>query len=170
MTQNTIKQILEVLHYVKDFYSKGYSVPKSYQRAVNIVAENYEVTYQTIGDGCRRRLELNDINELFHQLELWLKGDPSEIKETIKNNTNTENHKIVDRFFETEIKDNLGPVTVTDKKDEILTVRIPIKNAKFLRALSEIDGVKVSDIVTDIINEYVKKRMLQLATEISESD
>lgn len=59
--RNTLNQILEVLKYFKYNFDSGKPLVGSYQLAITNVAEEHDVTYQTIGDGCRRRLNLRAI-------------------------------------------------------------------------------------------------------------
>jgi hypothetical protein len=100
MTYTTVRQILDVLKVCYDNQRKGLSLSRSYQDGVREVAHENGVTYQTIGDGCRRRLRLKDINEFYNLLGGWTKGEPSGLIEQLKKNSYSHIHPEILAFFE----------------------------------------------------------------------
>ena len=84
MTPKTVEQLLQVFRLFRDNHASGKPLHTSYHDAVREVARLNSVTYQTIGDGCRRRLRLKDINELYELLAAWVKGDSRGLVQQLK--------------------------------------------------------------------------------------
>jgi len=100
MTPETIyRQILPLLRFFRSRYRKGQPVHKAYRDAVREVAENTAVTYQTIGDACRRRLGLKKIDELYGLLERWVGGDAMPLATKLKIASAPPVHAAIDAFF-----------------------------------------------------------------------
>ena len=92
LTRKTLDQILEVLKGVRKHHAMGKPLLKSYQRSVRDVARLYHTSYQTIADGCRRRLNLADRDEFLLHVDRWLRGDPTGLSALLKNNVSEFEH------------------------------------------------------------------------------
>src|SRR5688572_19600734 len=99
MTVKTVQQLLQVFRLFRDNHASGKPLHRSYHDAVRDVARLHSVTYQTIGDGCRRRLRLKDIGELYELLAAWVKGDPHGLIQQLKQNSDLSTHAEIDQFF-----------------------------------------------------------------------
>lgn len=176
MQLNTIRQILEVLQGFNKNYSEGTSLKRSYQMAVQRVADSEGVTYQTIGDACRRRLCLNSISEFYEILRQWTDGDPTELIGQLKKNTNSNYHAEIDSFFgdsshrphKNRFPTNGG--SVAESKSEVFSLRLPEKEARMLKALAEIEGSSVAGYLAEIVTDSVKHQMKKFAAEVMRED
>ena len=99
MTPQTIEQLLQVFRKFRDNYATGMQFHRSYQEAVRTIADAHSITYSTVGDGCRRRLGLKDINELYVLLAVWVKGNSSGLVQQLKDNAEPSSHAEIDQFF-----------------------------------------------------------------------
>lgn len=152
-------------------HSKGVPINRSYHEAVRRVSQKYGVTYQTIGDGYRRRLKLNDVGELYTLLERWIEGDPRGLISVLKTNTNSHNHEEIERFFKippsvTNHSEKYGPVKTNAFGTETFSFQLPQKDARILRATSEISGVPVPEMLTQIVSKSIREKMKELAREM----
>ena len=168
LNSNTIHQLLEVLAIFYKSHSRGNPVNRSYHEAVRRVAQKYGVTYQTIGDGCRRRLKLLDVGQLYTFLQRWIEGDPHGLITVLKNNTDSHNHEEIDRFFKdppflSNHSEEYGPVQINAIRAETFSFQLPEKDARILRAISEISGTPVPEILTQIVTKSIRDKMKELA-------
>lgn len=171
MTRNTVQQLLRVFRLVREYHAGGMPLNTSYHEAVRTVAENYSVTYQTIGDGCRRRLELSNINELFEMLSAWVSGDPRALLHQLKRHSDPADHREIDGFFsatEPITSSKSKPSDTSSLKDETETVsfRLLARDARLLRALAELDGVSVGALTASVVSSAVRERMKVVAREL----
>ena len=169
MQLSTVRQILDVLKGFKENYSKGLSLKRSYQMSVQRVADSERVTYQTIGDACRRRLWLNDINELYELLNKWMAGDPTGLLNKIKDNTDESNYSEIDAFFNEGrpfLNGSTAPSNGNDANTQIFSFRLLDKDARMLKALAEIEGASVSEFLGEFVSESVKSKMKTFAQRI----
>lgn len=101
LTPGSVDQLLQVLDRAQRNHTKqGAVVSTAYQDAVRHVAQRHGVTYQTIGDLCRRRLGLGGIDEFYHLLNQWFSGDPDPLRRKILKYASGDTHSIVKAFFE----------------------------------------------------------------------
>ncbi len=171
MTVKTVRQLLQVFRLFRENYLQGTSFPRSYHDAVRQVAKDHSVTYQTIGDGCRRRLRLNDINELFELLDTWIKGGPKQLIMQLKDNAEPAAHQQIEEFFSMRHqasieKPNMSAVQIQDAGFEALTFRLPKRDARMLRALAELEGTSVPELIGRHLSKTVQNRMKELARGI----
>lgn len=164
MTPQTVQQLLQVFRIFRENLERGIPLHRSYHEAVRSVAQSYSVTYQTIGDGCRRRLRLNDISELFALLSAWLQGDPNRLVHQLKVNSESSAHAEIDRFF-TEgtvvtSQKQKAPIKALASNDfETISFRLLRNDARMLRALAELEGVSVGVVIGGLISESVRPRI-----------
>lgn len=171
LKSNTIRQLLEVLSIFYNSHSKGNPINRSYHEAVRRVAQKYGVTYQTIGDGCRRRLKLNDVGQLYSLLQRWIEGDPDGLITVLKSNTDLHNHDDIERFFRIppivpNHSEKYGSVKTSTLRTETFFFQLPEKDARILRATSEISGIPVPEMLSQIVSKSIRDKMKELAREI----
>lgn len=169
MTRKTIDQILQVFEIARNKCLAGMPLHKSYPDAVRYVANRYSVTYQTIGDGCRRRLKLNDISELYTLLEEWLNGNPNRLITQLKQQSDPNFHHEIDNFFNKLDSNEIltGSVSSKDDQTEAFSFRLPVSEARLLRALSEIEGSSPQQLIGEIMQQAVKQKMKDFAKQIA---
>lgn len=168
MTPHTVQQLLQVFRLFYENHASGMPLSRSYHEAVRAVAKNFSVTYQTIGDGCRRRLELANINELYEMLSAWLRGEPHALVSQLKKHSDPITHAIIEKFFSaTESAASPEPKVVSSvfPKEEsvVVPLRLPVKDARLFRALAELDG---PDAIARMVSAAVRDRMKIVARDI----
>lgn len=116
LTHNSVQQLLMVLEDTARNTHHGTPLPAAYHEAVRHVADRHGVTYQTIGDLCRRRLALSDIDEFVQLLHKWLRGDGESLRRLIKKQSSPATHSMVDSFFrDAANSEATSPATSTAK-------------------------------------------------------
>ncbi|MBI5394813.1 MAG: hypothetical protein HZA91_05895 [Verrucomicrobia bacterium] len=171
ITQTTVDQLLEVLRLFRENYERGSGIEAAYQAAVRAVADKYSVTYQNIGDGCRRRLRLNDIHEFFGLLAEWMRDNPAKLANQLKSNAVSATHRQITDFFVmfpavSERSPREGSGVMVEAETESFSVRLPKRISRMLRALSELKGKPAAEMIKDIIATEVEERMKPLQHEI----
>jgi len=173
MTSSTVQQLLQVFRLFRDNHAGGMPLHRSYHEAVHTVARDHSVTYQTIGDGCRRRLELNNINELYEILSAWVRGEPHALIHQLKEHCDPAAHSEIDKFFSTTRPTAFSkttPSVMGAPKDEPETVsfRLQARDARMLRALAELEGLSVGELTARVVSAAVRERMKVVARGLIE--
>ena len=170
MTPNTIEQLLLVFRLFRDNHASGKPLHRSYHDAVRDVARLHSVTYQTIGDGCRRRLRLKDINELYELLAAWIKGDSRGLIQQLKQNSDASAHGEIDQFFagtaSMPIEKKTPLKLVSHEDSETFSFRLSSDDARVLKAVAELEGTSVGSLTSRVVSEAVHARMTALARSI----
>jgi len=175
MTPKTVIQLIQVFDQFRINYLSGVPLHKSYQDAVRKIADKYSVTYQTIGDGCRRRLKFADISQLYQLLEDWMNGDPGGLLSQLKQNSDPVTHSDIDLFFsnsgpDSEITSSASVASISEQRANVFSFHLSEADARLLRALSEIEGSSSSQLVTKIVQEAVQKKMKEFAEKMVDTD
>ncbi|MBI5076585.1 MAG: hypothetical protein HZB62_15650 [Nitrospirae bacterium] len=163
LTTKTLDQILGVLELTKKYYATGISPSKAYQKSVKEIAHSNSVRYQTIADGCCRRLNLDDINKFIHLLKEWLLGEPRGLKALIAGNIRKSDEYKIDEFFGHPIfasPVNSQSAGKIEGLFNVITLKAPRSTANQLRALAEAEGRSPEDFALGIINKYVDEYYL----------
>lgn len=164
MNSHTIDQLLHVFRLFCERHAKGVPLRKSYTKAVREVANFESVTYQTIGDGCRRRLQLNKIDELYALLQQWVEGNPEPLMNQLKAASDHSAHDKIAAFF----KSNVSSARVTHRqvmhatsevKIETFSVRLSEHDTRVLRALAEIEGISPSEVLGELVGPAAVERL-----------
>lgn len=171
LNPNTVQQLLQVFRLFRENHMGGMIFQDSFHEAVRAVAKNYSVSYQTIGDGCRRRLELTNINELYEILSAWVRGDPRPLLHQLKKHSDPVTHSEIDKFFSTTeptISPKSKSFVMSAPKDEseAVSFRLPAHDARLLRALAELEGISVGELTARVVSGTVRERMKAVAREL----
>jgi hypothetical protein len=131
---------------------------KAYQQSVKEVAHNYAISYQTIADGCRRRLHLKDANQFLELLTEWLSGNPDRLRDLlIEHSGETERYKIGNFFNRAQgASPQLSIPKNLDDQFELVSIRIPQNIAFQMRTLAESRKESFQDFSNRIIKEHVE--------------
>jgi len=131
--------------------------------AIRQIAKAYNVRYQTIGDGCRRRLGLQDISEFRKLVKGWIDGDGKDLIDVLKKHSYQQGHTFIDDFFRNypkEIRENIPrPVKTFNLEESRATVfsfRLPNEEAKNLRALAALEEKPIPEWIASIVTEALK--------------
>lgn len=171
LTEKTIDQILGVLDLTAKNYESGIPVSKAYQKSVKDIAKRYSIRYQTIADGCRRRLGLDNINQFIELLKEWLGGQPNKLRDLLTKNAGDYEQYRIKNFFD---KKNLTPPNITverniEDKLGVVSLKIPQTIAAQFCALAEAKGESIQDLTISIIKEYVDKNYIEYLKNIINS-
>lgn len=168
LTEKTLDQILGVLALTSKYCEAGLPVTKAYQKSVKDIANKYSVRYQTIADGCRRRLNLDNINEFIELLNEWLGGSPSKLKELLLKNVGKLNEHKVENFFDHNIASSTETLFKRKVEDafEVITFKTTRNIASQLRSLADAEGKSVQDYTNIIIKNHVDKHYVEYVKKL----
>ncbi len=163
LTPKGVDQLLSVLTKFRSAYANGHHPSQSLQDAVDKVRKEYNVTYQTIEDLCRRRLGLERIERLHNLLEKWVIGDSDPLKNVLLQHADTICHRKISDYFNHE-----KPLSIsqTSQLQEPFTLRLDtnvVKKFKVLELMvgpSEPDWLakKVSDIIDERYDKWLNEQ------------
>jgi hypothetical protein len=171
LTEKTIGQILGVLEFTAKNYQSGLPVSKAYQKSVKDIAQRYSIRYQTIADGCRRRLGLDNVNQFVELLREWLGGQPNRLRDLLSKNAGDFEQYKINKFFD---NNELPPQNLTAERKaedffEAISIKLPQNIVAQFRALAEADGKSVQDLAMSLIKEYVDKHYIDYLKNIINS-
>ena len=169
MSRKTVRQLIQVFEQVRINYMNGVPLHKSY--AVRKIADKHGLTYQTIGDGCRRRMKLEDISNLHKLLEQWMQGNPAELALQLRQNSIPVAHPDIEAFFSGSVR---GTTTATTeftplnarKSEDTFSFHLIETDARLLRALAEIEGTQPPQLIAQIVQKAVNKKMKKFAGKL----
>jgi predicted nucleotidyltransferase len=171
MKRQTVEQILLVFRLFREGYARGKPLHKAYQEAVREVADRHGVTYQTIGDGCRRRLMLGHIGELYALLGSWAEGDSEPLVAKLNEASDPSAHEDIAEFFTTSTNTTTAqhpgalPQTSGTKAD-VFSLRLSEQDARRVRALAEMEGISPSELLGRLVGSAVDEKMKRVAQAI----
>ena len=163
LTEKTLDQILGVLELTRKYYHTGLPVTKAYQKSVKDIAHRYSVRYQTIADGCRRRLYLDNVEEFIKLLSEWLVGKPLPLKELLIKNIGELDKYKVENFFDQPAPASTSKTVVSRNVEEIfevVTFKAPRNIVSQLRVLAEAEEKSVQEFMNILIKQYVDEHYL----------
>ena len=168
MKPHTVQQLLQVFQLFWENHAGGMPLHRSYHEAVRAVARNYSVTYQTIGDACRRRLELTNINELYEMSISWVRGEPRALLHQLKEHSDPVAHSAIEKFFimtEPTTPPKSEPSVGVGAKEgpETVSFRLGVPDARMLRALAELEGISAGELTARVVSAAVRERMKVVA-------
>ena len=171
MNRKTVRQLIQVFEQVRINCMNGVPLRKSYQDAVRKIADKYGLTYQTIGDGCRRRMKLDDISTLYKLLDEWMLGYPEGLALQLRQNSIPVAHPDIEAFFSDTAR---GTTTATkdftpliaSKSEGTFSFDLFETDARLLRALAEIEGTTPPQLIAQIVQKSVNKKMKKFAGKL----
>ena len=173
LTVSTMEQILEVIQKAKEYYLGGEPLDKAYSLACNIVRRRENVAYQTIADGCIRRLGFVGYGATgrFHKVLLkWLNGDAGELKNLLMSKADRNASKTVGAFFD----GNSGSKKMqtprvsdgTTQESEVVSFRLPTKMAQQMKVLADAKGLSVSEWVSKTVTGVIDAELRDLVAKM----
>ncbi len=168
MRLRTLEQILKVITVAAQRYNLGDGIDLSYQYAVNRVSQEYGIAYQTIGDACRRRLRLDNIEEFKIMLKASLDGDYKKMRDVLLQRTSQSYHDRIIDFFS-----KLATCVVSDQIEQKqldtlvpITVQLKKTDSDVLIALAQILGGQPEEILAEVAVEAIKNRMKRVVNQL----
>jgi len=169
LESKTLDQILEVIRLSKNNYLAGFSIETAYREAIQKVADEYSVAYQTIGDGCRRRLGLSNMGEFNKLIKDHVNGNSVKLMELLETHTDSLKHDKIKRFFLDEGQAKEASIKITDRHDnaelkqEAITFRLDRESVRKLKALAELEGLSVAAWLAGMTKRIVDEKLKEWA-------
>jgi hypothetical protein len=163
---HSVDQVLRVLELTRQNKRLGFGTAEGCSRAIRQVAKESNVRYQTIGDGCRRRLGLTDMSEFHRLLEDWLRGDGSRLASTIKKNSSRVAHSRIDRFFDGSSSATAAngsvmstPATARGANSKPLRITLNDVDARMLRVLAQLEDREPERLAVELLTGVTRDRL-----------
>ncbi len=165
LRSRTITQLLEVMSLYRKNRQCGESIERSLQDAIQRVAKKYNVAYQTVGDGCRRRLKLASIEDLHALLLRWDQGESLALAGVLREHTEVANHRLINEFFDGKAETpNSSSLANSDAGDpgasrnaSTLSVELDSKDLARLETLAQITGSSASHLAAKFIRDTLER-------------
>ncbi len=160
------EQILEVIQITRNGFRAGLPIKDSYNTAVQQVSQKYRRTYQTIADGCTRRLGSIKAEKFRELLMESFSGNHDPLISTLKKHSLYGSHKLIDKFFS-----NQNPIQSKNKNNlssEVFSFRLNDTEAKKIRTIASIQGITVQEWITNTVTDSANKKLKAWAKEILE--
>ncbi len=163
----TVEQILRVIEVVVKSFKKGDRIDHIYQLAVHQVAKEYDVTYQTIGDACRRRLGLDTVGDFKRMLEAAaLEGDYSDLQNLLLSKPPHAYHERINKFFSTLKNGNTTTEVPSIDTYVNYNVRLRKSDSNVLEVLAQLLGEKPEKILAETAMKAVKERLRKVVDHL----
>lgn len=168
LENKSVGQVLRVLELLRQNKRLGFDTSVACSRAIQQVAKESSVRYQTIGDGCRRRLDLADISKFHRLADDWLDGNHAPLVAVLKRNSARSAASQIDAFFAdapkaTGRREGVVTPVVADpaKAGNAKPVRITIEDAdaRMLLVLAQLEGREPNSIALELIRAGVRDRL-----------
>jgi hypothetical protein len=181
ISSKTLAQILDVILETKIEYAAGKDLNRSYTNAIKKISEKYGVTYQTIIDGCTRRIGKLNAAQFKSLLQRTLEGDPAGLRQVIKQHINPSEHYKVDSFLKSfsETKGGRlpeGPGTFPELGEEehtgsyVIHFRLDRETYNKLKALAGLNGVSTAEYISASLREHIEIKLKEWALELISKD
>ena len=158
------EQILEVIQIARNDFQAGLPIKDSYNTAVQQISQKYHITYQTIADGCTRRLGRIRAEQFRGLLMESFSGNHDPLISTLKRHSSLDTHKLIDKFFS-----NQNPIQSKNKNtpsSEVFSFRLNDTEAKKIRTIASIQGITVQEWITNTVTDIANKKLKAWAKEI----
>jgi hypothetical protein len=161
---SSVDQILRVLELLRQNRRLGFDIAAACSRAIQQVAKEANVRYQTIGDGCRRRLGLVDMSAFHRLVDEWLRGNPAQLIKVLKQNSTPAAASRISQFFQ-ESQATFPSARVAStapspvKNSHPVRITIEDGDARMLRVLAQLEGREPDAVAADLLRESVRDRL-----------
>ena len=174
LSRKTLDQILEVLKGAKMGHATGQPLLKAYQKSVHDVANLYHTSYQTIADGCRRRLNLSDRDEFLMLVDRWLRGDSKGLAKLLKINVSEFEHHKIDNFFDEysqgfEFRPINTSLSLLDQQTEAVSFRIVKGKLDQMQILAQLSGKSIPEWLAEKVGSIVESEYVNQFKKILEN-
>lgn len=164
---NSVDQILRVLDLVRQNRRLGFDTAAACSRAIQQVAKEANVRYQTIGDGCRRRLGLVDMSEFHRLADDWLGGNHAQLAAVLKRNSTPAATSRISAFFGTndsasKVNDrsvSMAGSVANESNANPVKITVEDADARMLRVLAQLEGREPAVIAMDLLRAGMRDRL-----------
>jgi len=174
LTSKSLDQILEVIRKTKSQYLSGSPLHTSIQSGIEYVSKSYNVTYQTIEDGCRRRLGLKTIDDFRRVLSEYFHGNPNNIISILREHTDSNLHNKINEYFKGSVtsiiksSDKIQDIPLQERTTEVFSFRLDEETSKKLRILVGFLEIPPSEWISIIIKKKVNEDVQELLESLVE--
>jgi hypothetical protein len=161
----SVDQVLRVLELVRQQRRLGLNTRSACSRAIQEVADENDVRYQTIGDGCRRRLGLTDITK-FHQLvDGWLQGNAEPLARVIRQSSSQSAWSRIDAFFSDSSmagkngEKHSSNAATTSAHSKAIQITLDDTELRRLHALAQLEARDPTDLAVELLSAGVRARL-----------
>lgn len=165
----SVDQILRVLDLTQQNRRLGFDIAAACSRAIQQVAKESDVRYQTVGDGCRRRLGLVDMSAFHRLVEDWLRGNPAQLIAVLKRHATPAAAPRISSFFAASMNSSkLGEKPVSNRVTGKSAKEVPLNpvnvtvedaDARMLRVLAQLEGREPTVLALDLLRVAVRDRL-----------
>lgn len=161
----SVEQMIQVLAKFRDKYRRSYNIDKAHIKAMEEVAQKWQITTQTVQAMCVKRLELPSVFKFRDLLEKWMLGDPKPLLGLLKRFTPSRFHAEIETLL-TEGKTSTNSLRFNthqsflkapQRLDENFNFSIDPETAKKLKVLSVMNGLSTSDWLKSILTDVVRR-------------
>lgn len=165
---NSVGQILRVLELLRQNKRLGFETSNACSRAIQQVAKESDVRYQTIGDGCRRRLGLVDMSEFHRLAEDWLRGNSAPLITVLKTNSDRSAASRIEAFFTRSGRTGNGdqkaaavPRSAPSQSSGPSPVIITLEDAdaRMLRVLAQLEDREPDAVGVELLRAGMRDRL-----------
>ena len=169
---SSVQQLLQVIARTQQLMREGFDVKQAFSKAKYEVADFNDVKYQTIQDGCTRRLTISSIEKFYGLMQKTVAGNPEPLKEIIKSHSARSAHDEIEEYF-TDL-DRAARWLKNDNHFDAKQERplsqggsssaLRLSPAAFnkLKAIAACDGVDVAKAHDDLVCEAIDARFADL--------
>jgi hypothetical protein len=160
-------QILRVLALLRQNKRLGFHTKSAASRAIQQVADESNVRYQTIGDGCRRRLGLPDMAAFHRLVDEWLDGDGSALAKVLRQNSSNVGWHQIDTFFAEATAASSGRTSSNGKvqrrkptpAEGTVQVTLLDSESRMLRVLAQLENRDPEALGAEVLIAGVRQRL-----------
>lgn len=181
LTHKTLKIIFAVLLHLRKNYVGGLPLTKAYRMAVREVASENQIFYQTVADGCCRRIQLNR-DGFLDLVRDWLGDDPKRLMDHIKRYVHQKDHQLVDDYFKELAKparmvgderhasidgvESVYKSTPAGPSTEIMSFRISRKIAQQIKLMADMVSKSAPEWLAEVVEQTVEAKYVNRLGEI----
>ncbi len=168
LTSKSLDQILEVIKKSKTNYLSGSPIHTSIRNGIEYVRKAYNLKYQTIEDGCRRRLGLKTIDDFRRVLLEYFNGNPNTIISILREHTDVDLHNKINEFFKVniasikKINEGIKNEPLSEQNSEVFSFRLDEETSKKLKLILGYIGISPSEWISKKIKKEVDEEVERL--------
>jgi hypothetical protein len=172
MRRRTVEQqMLPVLSRFRERYGQGEPLEQAFREAAREVANEVNVTHQTIDDGFTRRSDGVVIGEVYARLREWTNGNSELLASQLKASSERSAHASIDAFFRKtatsgESSPPAGTLSSQDVEPETFSFDLSQNEARMLRAFAANNGVSEGEFVSHVVRTALAARLRAAAQEL----
>jgi len=165
LESHSVGQVLRVLELLRRHHRLGLNTRSACSRAIQEVADENAVRYQTIGDGCRRRLGLTDITKFHELVDGWLEGNAEPLARAIRQSSTQSAWPRIDAFFSDSSmvrkngEQHPSNAAITPANSKAIRITLDDTELRRLHALAQLEAKDPTDLAVELLSAGVRARL-----------